>query len=430
MSNFCDFTFKNYKKNLLATKDKYKIVDFNIFKKTNWQSNFAILRHDIDISINNALKLAKLEYNCGVRSTYTVLLTGSFYNPFEKKNAEIIKEIKNLGHEIGLHFDTSIYNINSKADLREALKREIKLLNGLLSLKNYNIKMFSFHNTNKFTMSCEDISYCGLINAYAKIIKENVQYTSDSNGYWIHRSWKDLLLQDYKHIQILTHPEWWNQSQKSPAELVCHEINDKSSQIWKNYYTILKKGKRFNKTNLKIHDNGLENKLGSIGFNIIQLWLSGDKNSAYLKLLSLFSINLMKTLISILTLLFELTKTERKLIKNKLVFINYFNIIKFILSPDLNYLFNYDQNFYKDVIKIKKIILYRDGNLNSNKLNKYFNDLFIANVELLNLQKKINLTKIKSNFENKALLPNSIIDWFKDHKKELGINFEEIKDLI
>lgn len=429
MSNLYDFTLKKYKQNLLATKDKYNIVDFNIFKKSNWQSNFAILRHDIDISIDNALKIAKIEHDCGIKSTYTVLLTGSFYNPFEKKNVDIIREIKSFGHEIGLHFDTSIYNINSKDDLIVALKKEIKLLNSLLDLKNYNINMFSFHNTNKFTMSCEDITYCGLINAYAKIIKKKVQYTSDSNGYWIHRTWKDLLQQDYKYIQILTHPEWWNKSQKFPAELVCHEIDSKSSEIWKNYYITLKKGFRVNKTNLKIHDNGLENKLGSRGFKIIQLWLSGDLNSAYLKLFSLFNINLKKSLISILNILFDLTNTERNLIKKKLVLIDYLNIIKLTLNPELSYLFHYDKKFYKDIIKIKTDILYNDVNLTSKRLNKYFNNLFIANVELLDLRKKKNLNKIKSKFKKKVLLSNSIIDWLKECQNELGKNFKEIKDL-
>ena len=37
----------------------------------------------------------------------------------------------------------------------------------------------------------------------------NVEYTSDSNGYWRFRSWDELLLEKHKVIQVLTHPIWW-----------------------------------------------------------------------------------------------------------------------------------------------------------------------------------------------------------------------------
>ena len=45
-----DFTLKNYKNLLLETKKIYKFVDFTILEKSVWPKNFAILRHDIDIS--------------------------------------------------------------------------------------------------------------------------------------------------------------------------------------------------------------------------------------------------------------------------------------------------------------------------------------------------------------------------------------------
>ena len=175
----------------------------NIFEQSK---STCFLRHDIDYSPLNALRMAELEYELGVQSTYTVLLSGQFYNPFEKENRKLLKQILSFGHEIGLHFDASVYEIKKEAMLLNHLTKEASTLENLLETK---ISMFSFHNTTKFSMSCREFKYCGLINAYSEFFQDKVEYTSDSNGYWRFRSWIELLQEKHKVIQVLTHPGWW-----------------------------------------------------------------------------------------------------------------------------------------------------------------------------------------------------------------------------
>jgi hypothetical protein len=175
----------------------------NIFEKS---ISTCFLRHDIDFSPLNALRMAELEHELGVQSTFTVLLSGQFYNPFEKENRKLLKQILSFGHEIGLHFDASVYEIKKEAVLLNHLAKEASALEDLLEKK---ISMFSFHNTTEFSMSCREFKYCGLINAYSDFFQDKVEYTSDSNGYWRFRSWIELLKEKYKVIQILTHPSWW-----------------------------------------------------------------------------------------------------------------------------------------------------------------------------------------------------------------------------
>ncbi len=97
-----DFTLKKYQ-NLLKTllTQGFNFITFSQFlehpgkitKKT------IILRHDIDLLPNNALQVAKLEHNLGIKVTYFFRIIPQVFKP------NIIKQIANLNHEIGYHYE-------------------------------------------------------------------------------------------------------------------------------------------------------------------------------------------------------------------------------------------------------------------------------------------------------------------------------------
>ena len=105
-----NFTYNSYVTMLSALgKNGYVFTNYHtcdIYKRC------VILRHDIDTSLEKAVELAKLEAQQGVRSTYFVLLSSGFYNVMSKGTREKIKEIQNMGHDIGLHFDELNYDKN------------------------------------------------------------------------------------------------------------------------------------------------------------------------------------------------------------------------------------------------------------------------------------------------------------------------------
>ena len=100
-----------------------------------------------------------------------------------------------------------MHDISDEASLAVHIKEEASALENIISMP---ISMFSFHNTTEFSMSCKDREYGGLLNAYSNFFHDDVEYTSDSNGYWRFRSWDDLLRQNHKIIKVLTHPIWWH----------------------------------------------------------------------------------------------------------------------------------------------------------------------------------------------------------------------------
>ena len=98
-----DFTLKKYSELLNALKDTdYCFITFERHcsdKAALSNSNFVILRHDVDQKPENALTMAKKENVLGVKASYYFRAEG------RRNNSEIIKAIAELGHEIGYHYE-------------------------------------------------------------------------------------------------------------------------------------------------------------------------------------------------------------------------------------------------------------------------------------------------------------------------------------
>lgn len=99
------FTFNAYNELINKLREnEYTIANYHNYKKTE---KCAILRHDVDYSMEKALIMAEYEKSIDVKSTYFLLLTSDFYNVLSHKNQKYIHKIIECGHDIGLHFDES-----------------------------------------------------------------------------------------------------------------------------------------------------------------------------------------------------------------------------------------------------------------------------------------------------------------------------------
>jgi hypothetical protein len=228
--NFSDFTTSHYK--LLLEKAKTRF-DFLFFDEVKDNDSFILWRHDVDFSMHRAYRLAQLEHESGVKSTFFVHLHNEYYNFLEKPITSLVCKIGDLGHKIGLHFDSHYYDIQSEAELEDKIAMEADILRKFLQT---DIDVFSFHVTTPFTMNCKEWSYGGLINTYADYFQHNVEYCSDSNGYWRYKRLSDVLENtDSKKVQILTHPEWWQEETMSPWQRIERCIEGRAGSN-KQYY--------------------------------------------------------------------------------------------------------------------------------------------------------------------------------------------------
>ena len=89
------------------TFSEYLSASYNNSKK------LLILRHDVDEQAHNALKMAKVERDLGIKATY-------FFRIVKQSNKpEIIRQIVAMGHEIGYHYeDLSTANGNYECAIR------------------------------------------------------------------------------------------------------------------------------------------------------------------------------------------------------------------------------------------------------------------------------------------------------------------------
>ena len=95
-----DFTLKSYKSLLLALQRAgYQFQTFEEFMEHPSEGKVVVMRHDVDELAWNALKMAKVEYGLGIRSTY-------FFRIVRQSNVtEVIEKIVAMGHELGYHYE-------------------------------------------------------------------------------------------------------------------------------------------------------------------------------------------------------------------------------------------------------------------------------------------------------------------------------------
>jgi len=94
-----DFTIIKYKQLLKALQSRgFFFMSFEQFIKSP-KNKFIVLRHDVDKLPLNSLKTAQIEQDLGIKGTYY------FRSVPESYDEKIIKQIADLGHEIGYHYE-------------------------------------------------------------------------------------------------------------------------------------------------------------------------------------------------------------------------------------------------------------------------------------------------------------------------------------
>ena len=143
-----------------------------------------ILRHDVDLSLDAALRLAELEADGGAAATY-FLMTGSvFYNLASEEGARALGRLRELGHRVGLHAVYPRLDLDDRFD-----------------------PVIAWHNPDPEYMRSP---VEGAINVMQSPWFDPERYRSDSNQHWRsgcpHEELRDSA---FPWLQLLTHPEIW-----------------------------------------------------------------------------------------------------------------------------------------------------------------------------------------------------------------------------
>jgi hypothetical protein len=143
-----------------------------------------LLRHDVDLSLDAALRMAELEAEEGVTATYFLMTESVFYNLASKEGVAASARLRDLGHGVGLH---AVY---PDAALDERFDPVV-----------------AWHNPDPGYMTAP---IAGAVNVMQEGYFDPPTYRSDSNQHW--RSGcphEELRAGGFPWLQLLTHPEIW-----------------------------------------------------------------------------------------------------------------------------------------------------------------------------------------------------------------------------
>ena len=216
-----DFTLAKYRE-LLNCLPK---GDYSFYSSLVNNEQFGIIRHDVDRPPKNVLSLAKLEYQMGISSTYYFRVKKNLFIP------AIIDKVKDMGHEIGYHYEVLD---KAKGDINKAIeifKEEWQLfhqwdskticMHGNPLSRFVNRDIWNHYNYSDYGVAGEgylsvDFSrYIYLTDTSRKWNFKNLAVKDRINGQLIKvRSTDDIIKKirnrEIKNIYILTHPSRWN----------------------------------------------------------------------------------------------------------------------------------------------------------------------------------------------------------------------------
>lgn len=214
------FTFKEYNKFLdyLSDYDIYTVKSYIEFQP---KKEFIILRHDVDRSIINAIKMADLEYKKNIKSSYYFRFPYTF-------DVEIISKLENMGHEVGYHYETLSKCNGDHEKAIDLFQNELEVFN-----KHFKIKTVSMHGSplskyNNLDLWNEyNIKKYGLLgDAVNDVLGDEIFYITDTGRNW-NNSNNIRDIGNYKSINI---------KQKSIIHLVNYLRNNEISKIYFNIH--------------------------------------------------------------------------------------------------------------------------------------------------------------------------------------------------
>ena len=205
------FSFDDYKEIIRIINSTNRYMDYH---KALTSDKFILMRHDVEYSVERAYELAKVESGMDFTSTFFFQWTNNSYNILSRKNKDLIKDMHERGHTIGLHFA-----LNGMTDMEQIRKQIVKEIDILNSMFEFKIDTFSIHRPSKDVLR-ENIKLPGIINAYqdefftfAENVTEDtpvkVKYLSDANHIWRYGYPDEKNILENDKVQILTHPFAW-----------------------------------------------------------------------------------------------------------------------------------------------------------------------------------------------------------------------------
>jgi hypothetical protein len=142
------------------------------------------LRHDVDLSLEAAVEMARIEHEAGARATYFLMRESAFYNLDSDVGVAARQQLRQWGHHVGLHAVYPRTDFDGRFD-----------------------PVLAWHNPDPEYVH-EPVA--GAVNVMEAPWFTKGNYRSDSNQHWREGCPHDELRAGaFEWLQLLVHPEIW-----------------------------------------------------------------------------------------------------------------------------------------------------------------------------------------------------------------------------
>jgi len=181
-----DYTLEIYKYYLSIFQSYLPFYRFDEFLEENQSlKKFCLIRHDVDRKPTNALKMAHLEHEMGIVSTYYFRIKKNTFIP------AIIKEIESLGHEIGYHYECLSDENGNVEKALELFKNDLSKFRSIANVKTISmhgrpLKPYDnrdiWRNASNYNILQKELKILGEI--YLEIDYRDIAYINDTGRNW------------------------------------------------------------------------------------------------------------------------------------------------------------------------------------------------------------------------------------------------------
>lgn len=200
----CDFSLAHYEEILdrIRSVGRHRIITVSDAADAIPDEDFILLRHDLDVSVEPAVEMAKVEERRGIRSCYYVRLHAPNYNALSEDTLDQLLEIAGRGHELGLHYEPGWFQARSR-DVADGIRADIATLESLLGVR---LPSISQHEPSMGPV-LGDLPK-GYPCAYQRHLIVGINYHGDSGFKWREGCLCEKI-ETVPRMHILIHPENW-----------------------------------------------------------------------------------------------------------------------------------------------------------------------------------------------------------------------------
>jgi len=182
-----------------------------------------LVRHDVDITPWSALRMAQLEHQLGVHTTYYYRLHAPFYNLMDATVLDTVREVAAMGHEVGLHYEPGFF-LDRGMDPVVGTRNDLRTFEDLVGFRTHSIAQ---HQPAQGPVLA-DISErhpC----AYQPALVRDMPYFGDSGFHW--REGCICTKFDRRQLHVLIHPHSWVRDERPWQDVLRAHAADLANRL-------------------------------------------------------------------------------------------------------------------------------------------------------------------------------------------------------